>query len=475
MNGNRNKLVNVITRTPAVAYLRRSTDRQEQSIADQRAEIMRWAGENGYDVVGEFVDDAISGTSADERPGFQKMIADAQRAQFQAVIVWNSDRFSRGDVTETEYYRYLLRQANVKVLSVTEDYLARDGIDGDVLRTVRQFQNRQYSISLSRNTLRGQISAVMAQSDPGRAAPYGYDREILAPDGSVMFRIRFCPGRVREAYDKDGKLQARYAKGQSLKKPGKQCKARLVLSDPQRVQVVKDIFGMCLDGVGFASIAADLNARGIPAPCQDHWNFTTVKALLENPTYCGKLVWNRRTEAKFYRLQNGRTEERRRQAGEAKVVKTPKDDWIVIPDALPAIVSKEAWEKVQVLVAKRRRAVGGAGHRNRRWLLTGVLECGDCGHRFWGDPRRKGRIEGRARVITNYYTCAGRRSHGKTICSTPSTLRAEQLESWVLGKLRDIILLDEEAVDEAIERFVRTVAKHDPGDADANRIAREIK
>ena len=101
MNGNRNKLVNVITRTPAVAYLRRSTDRQEQSIADQRAEIMRWAGENGYDVVGEFVDDAISGTSADERPGFQKMIADAQRAHFQAVIVWNSDRFSRGDVTVT--------------------------------------------------------------------------------------------------------------------------------------------------------------------------------------------------------------------------------------------------------------------------------------------------------------------------------------------------------------------------------------
>lgn len=89
---------------------------------------------------------------------------------------------------ETGHYRHLLRRANVKVLSVTEDYLARDGIDGDVLPTVRQFQNRQFSISLPQSTPRRQISAALAESDPGRAASFGYDREIIAPDGSVLFR-----------------------------------------------------------------------------------------------------------------------------------------------------------------------------------------------------------------------------------------------------------------------------------------------
>jgi DNA invertase Pin-like site-specific DNA recombinase len=463
------------TFVPAVAYLRRSTDKQEQSLGDQRLEVGRYAEEHGYQVIREYVDDAISGTSANERPGFQRMIAEAAKGDFAAVIVWNSDRFSRGDVTETEHYRYLLRQANVRVLSVTEDYLARDGIDGDVLRTVKQFQNRQYSISLSQNTLRGQISAVMAESDPGRAAPYGYDREIVAPDGAVLFRIRFCPGRVREVYDRDGKLQARYAKGQSLHKPGKECKARLVLSDRQRVQTVKKIFRMCLDGVGFASIAAELNANGLPAPCRNLWNFTTVKAMLENPTYCGDLVWNRRTEAKFYRLRNGRAEERRRQPSEAKVVKTPKQDWLVIPDAVPAIVPRNDWEKAQVMVSKRRQARGGAGHRNRRWLLTGVLVCGDCGHKFWGDPRHKGHVQGRAEVITNYYSCAGRRSYGSTICQMPSTLRAEQLEAWVLGKLQELILADEDALNMAVERFVELAVRHNPGATEAERIAREIK
>jgi len=124
---------------PAVAYLRRSTDRQEQSLADQRREIERFAAKHNHRLVGEYLDDAISGTSASKRPGFQRMIADAKRSGFKAVIVWNSDRFSRGDVTETEHYRYLLRAAGVTVLSVTEDYLHREGIDGDILRTVKQF------------------------------------------------------------------------------------------------------------------------------------------------------------------------------------------------------------------------------------------------------------------------------------------------------------------------------------------------
>ena len=122
---------------PAVAYLRRSTDRQEQSIAGQRSEIARWAMEHGFELIGEYLDDAISGTSADKRPGFQRMIGDAQRCEFKAVIVWNSDRFSRCDITETEHYRYLLRKAGVTLLSVTEDYLHREGIDSDVTPAFR--------------------------------------------------------------------------------------------------------------------------------------------------------------------------------------------------------------------------------------------------------------------------------------------------------------------------------------------------
>ncbi len=52
----------------AVGYLRRSTDRQEQSIPDQRAAIERYADEHGFRILQYYTDDAISGTSAVGRP-----------------------------------------------------------------------------------------------------------------------------------------------------------------------------------------------------------------------------------------------------------------------------------------------------------------------------------------------------------------------------------------------------------------------
>ena len=66
------------TLTPAVAYLRRSTDRQEQSIGDQRKAIEYHAAEHGFDLLDYYVDDAISGTSSEERKAFLKLIEDAE-------------------------------------------------------------------------------------------------------------------------------------------------------------------------------------------------------------------------------------------------------------------------------------------------------------------------------------------------------------------------------------------------------------
>ena len=462
---------------PAAAYLRRSTDRQEQSLGDQRREICRWAEQNDYDVITEYIDDARSGTSAETRPAFQKMIADAQDGGgFKAVIVWNSDRFSRGDVTETEHYRYLLRRAGVTVLSVTEDYLDREGIDGDVLRTVKQFQNRQFSISLSRNTLRGQISSVLAESDPGRPTPFGYDRVVTGPDGTMLYRVRFCPGCVREVFGKDGELQATYTKGQSLRKPGKECRARLVLSTDDRVQTVKDIYTMCLDGMGFKAIAEALNKRGIPSAKGKLWSFTTIKALLENPTYKGDLVWNRRTEARFYKVKDGRADKMRSRADSKKVTHHPEEDWIVIKDAVPAIVDRKSWQRAQQMVKKRRRCKGGAGRSRNRWLLSGLLRCGDCGNPYWGERKGKGKAYGKKRVFNNYYSCSGRRKHGAVICSPKTHIKADAIEGWVLEKLKGLVFGDSEGVEEAVERFLQAVAGDDDvGSSNAERIERDLK
>ncbi|MBX3387410.1 MAG: recombinase family protein [Phycisphaeraceae bacterium] len=445
---------------PAVAYLRRSTDRQEQSLADQRREIERWAGENGYALIGEYVDDAISGTSAAKRPGFQQMIAEAAKREFVAVIVWNSDRFSRGDATETEHYRFLLRQSGVRVVSVTEDYLANEGVEGDVLRVVKQFQNRQFSVSLSQNTLRGQISSVLNASDPGRVPPYGYDREIVGPTGEVVHRIRFLEGGARQVINADGKVTGTYAKGQSLRKPGKECVARLVHSDAERVETVRVIFRLCVEGVGLKGIADELNRRGVMSPRGKLWQHTTVRAIILNPVYRGDLVWNRRTESKFYEVRQGRADRVKGRECSGRVKHTDKDDWIVRENAVPPIVDRAIWDKAQAAAMDRASKCSGAGKQEGRWLLSGVMRCACCGQPYWGLVKRKGRgCKGLGKEVrTGYYVCAGHSRMGKSVCPVSAHVRSAELEAWVMEQVASLVLRDGECVDDAVDRFVAAVS-----------------
>ncbi|NIN10529.1 MAG: recombinase family protein, partial [Gemmatimonadales bacterium] len=143
---------------PAVGYLRRSTDRQEQSIGDQRKAIQRYAEERGFEVLDFYVDDAISGTSADERKAFLRLIEDASAdgCLFRYVLVYDIKRFGRLDNDEAGYYRFQLRRNGIEIVYVSEGFNGDD--TDDLLRPVKQWQARQESKELSKVTIRGLVS-----------------------------------------------------------------------------------------------------------------------------------------------------------------------------------------------------------------------------------------------------------------------------------------------------------------------------
>src|SRR5262245_39836230 len=106
---------------PCVLYLRCSSGKQEDSVPDQRKHLHRFAEEQGFEILDEFVDDGISGTSADGRAAFQRMIAEAQgKPRFRVILTYSTSRFSRADVDETGFYRHILRQAGVEVIYVAD-------------------------------------------------------------------------------------------------------------------------------------------------------------------------------------------------------------------------------------------------------------------------------------------------------------------------------------------------------------------
>ncbi len=106
--------------TRAVAYLRRSTDRQEQSIPDQKKAIDEYAREHGFQLVRSFVDDAVSGTSTLRRKAFQAMMEEAQKPKrgWETIIVYDVKCFGR---TDNDEYSRLHRRVPKMVPRIMSD------------------------------------------------------------------------------------------------------------------------------------------------------------------------------------------------------------------------------------------------------------------------------------------------------------------------------------------------------------------
>src|SRR5262245_56186830 len=88
-------------RIPAVAYLRRSTNRQERSLEDQRREIEAYAQQRGYRVLRWYSDSGISGDATERRAEFLKMHQAATNSRdFDVILCWDYSRFGRFDSIE---------------------------------------------------------------------------------------------------------------------------------------------------------------------------------------------------------------------------------------------------------------------------------------------------------------------------------------------------------------------------------------
>jgi len=222
------------------------------------------------------------------------------------------------------------------------------------------------------------------------------------------------------------------------------------------------------------------------------WAMTTVRAILVNPAYAGDMVWNRRTDARFHKIVRGLAVERHGVLGR-RLEPNAESEWIVIKDAHEALVSRRLWELAQQLLAAKPAAqeqrgtnprsprkletpdyqtpataghpkakdvastndarhtqvpsllhVGGGWVGPRaRFLLSGLIRCAHCGHRYEGytqrgkvvDPRGGGGGGGE-RSKTYYYACGGYIRHGKSICRLRE-IKQDLLEGLVIQAVLD--------------------------------------
>jgi DNA invertase Pin-like site-specific DNA recombinase len=326
----------------AVGYLRRSTDRQEQSIPDQQKAVEAFAREQNLHILRFYVDDAISGTSVAGRKAFQKLIADAQSVgcDFSFVITYDVKRFGRVDNDEAGYYRHILKSNGVEVMYASENF-SGDYTD-DLLRPVKQWQARQESKDLSKVTIRGLLSKHANGGGVwlGGVPPHGYDLCYENDRGEFLFILRHMPDGSKRMMNAKGTLTRALARGESLN-ISKRDRAKLIPGDSTRIETVKRIFKMyTVEGKGLTAISDWLNRHKVPTPRGPAWSRiycgqwadSTVRAILVNPIYAGDSVWNRRTDARFHKISNGQALERKSVHG-ARLEPNDKTEWMIVPNA----------------------------------------------------------------------------------------------------------------------------------------------
>jgi DNA invertase Pin-like site-specific DNA recombinase len=351
----------------AVAYYRMSTDKQDQSIDQQRIMVEAWAKAHGYVIVREYIDEGISGDKTEKRTAFLRMREDATRMQdFQAIIVWDQDRFGRFDSLEAGYWIKPLRDAGIVLATVKDGPIDWNDFAKRLVYTITQEGKHQFLRDISRNITRGLLDNAKKGRNNGAVANYGYDRLLLDDQGQPRQRLR---------------------PGEKVARP-KSWRVVLVPSEnAEEVETVRWIFRTFLDtDTSFRAMANELNRRGVRAPGRHRrgdrewplWDGNAIKRILTNPVYCGDERWGHMGCGRYNRVVNGQVTETKCKARKRKNDQPSNYN----RDAHEPLVPRDLWERAQVKIAARQAEKGYV--RDAGYVLTGLLHCGHCGGRMQG-------------------------------------------------------------------------------------------
>ena len=223
----------------AVIYARYSSDSQtEQSIEGQLRVCQDFAKNNEILIVDTYIDRAMTGTN-DLRPDFQRMIKDSNKKQWDYVLVYKLDRFSRNKY-ETTIHKHTLSNNGIKVISAMENI--PDTPEGIILESLLEGMNQYYSAELSQKVHRGLNESYIKGQYTGGNQIYGY--------------------RVENKKN---------------------------VFDETESEIVKEIFSRFAKGETGKSIADNLISRGIRTKKGHYLDDKKIYKIIANTKYIGKV------------------------------------------------------------------------------------------------------------------------------------------------------------------------------------------
>lgn len=360
------------------AYCRVSTDSEEQltSYTTQKKVYTEMiAARKDWAFAGLYADEGISGTRADKRPAFKKMINDCLAGKIDYVITKSVSRFARNTVDCLDHVR-ILKSKGIGI------FFEEQNID------TLKIDSELYLV----------IYAGFAQSES----------ESMSKNVTWSYRKRFEDGNAVFVYKK----LLGYRKGED----------GMPEIVPEEAALVVRIFNMYLAGETPRKISAIMQAEKIKVPGKKlTFSDAMIAGVLANEKYCGDSILQKTVTIDCI------SKTRRKNTGEAPMY--------YVQNSHPAIVSRETFHKAQEELLRRKtrtpqstKAVTASG-KYSRYALTDVLICGECGSRY---KRVTWTNNGKKRIV---WRCINRLDYGKQYCKKSLTVYENALQSAIVRAL----------------------------------------
>lgn len=344
----------------------------------------------GWEYVGVYADNGITGTKISSREEFNRMLADCEAGKIDIILTKSISRFARNTVDLLETVRHL-KDLGISV-QFEKEHIDSLTEDGELMLTLLASFAQEECRSISDNVKWGTIQRFKQGIPNGQFNIFGYE---WADDKLVII--------------------------------------------PEEAEIVRFMYREYLNGASRIEIGRALMERGIYTRKGYPWVDSNVKVILTNITYTGNLLFH-----KEYVI-DPITKKRKKNRGELPQYFSE--------DTHEAIIPMDEWQAVQDEF-KRRRELGVFGNKSLNTnCFTGKIKCGHCGQSYMRNTRRR-RLKGVPLEQCDKYTTYGCGTQKKKGGSCPAKDIPEEILKAKCTEILGLTEFDEETFSTKVEKII---------------------
>lgn len=299
------------------AYLRKSRLDMEleqrgefETLARHEAELLALSKKLKKPIT-KIYKEVVSGETIAARPIVQELLQDVESGKWAGIFVMEVERLARGETIDQGIMAQAFKYSNTLIVTPTKTYDPNDEFDEEYFEFGLFMSRREYK-TINRRIQRGRKASAREGKFLGSVAPYGYTKVKLINDKGYTLKIQ-----------------------------------------PEQANVVKLIYDWYVNGelqkdgtyikLGSQLIAKKLDALNIKPLVNDTWSVSSIRDILKNPTYTGKIRWGYRKEIK--KVVDGVVKKERPD--------NKSDDYILVDGLHPAIIDDDIYNKARHIMSNR--------------------------------------------------------------------------------------------------------------------------